>query len=437
MHTKRPTIHLLRDLTTICEVHDSNTRHSNFSYVDEHDYAWFGQAFQPKLTLDAVKVSQALESLPDAKAYPLALGGLIVVADKTVPSSTTLTLHHATSDEDEVPMSVAEFVPVTNPIEELDSPLYEIRSLPGNGRGLVARFDISQGSRILVETPLLVAHNMPSESLEPTLAAKLKLLSRGKQRQFLSLHNNFPGRYPFSGTVKTNPLPCGPESDIGGVYATASLINHSCLPNAHNNWNPDDGRETIHAIQSISSGEEITICYSKGGPSTDRRSGLKQAFGFDCDCSTCSLPPVELQASDARRLRIQQLDNAVGDPVRMMHNPIASIADCKSLLNLLEMEHGRSGSALFARLYYDAFQISIAHGDQARAAVFAKRAYEERVLCEGEDSPSTRKMKDLMRTPTNHSSFAAYSSCWKSKRDAMPKGVNSVAYDRWLWRDTE
>lgn len=86
----KPTIHSLRDLTTICEVLDSDTlqlRHSNFSYVDQHDYVWFGRAFQPKLTLDVVKVSQALELLPDAKAYPPAPGDLIVAADVS-PSST-------------------------------------------------------------------------------------------------------------------------------------------------------------------------------------------------------------------------------------------------------------------------------------------------------------------------------------------------------------
>ncbi|KAK0930476.1 hypothetical protein LTR48_004010 [Friedmanniomyces endolithicus] len=59
-------------------------------------------------------------------------------------------------DEDGPPMSVAEFVFDTNPVEELDSTLYETRSIPGKGRGLVARFNIPQGSRILVETPLIV-----------------------------------------------------------------------------------------------------------------------------------------------------------------------------------------------------------------------------------------------------------------------------------------
>ncbi|KAK1079000.1 hypothetical protein LTR33_006760 [Friedmanniomyces endolithicus] len=102
----KPTIHTLRDLTTICEVLDSDTlqlRHSNFSYVDQHDYVWFGRAYQPKLTLDAAKVSQALELLPDAKANPLAPEGLTVVAH--VNASTTYTKRPKLSlvDDDEAP----------------------------------------------------------------------------------------------------------------------------------------------------------------------------------------------------------------------------------------------------------------------------------------------------------------------------------------------
>jgi hypothetical protein len=40
-------------------------------------------------------------------------------------------------------------------------------------------------------------------------------------------------------------------------------------------------------------------------------------------------------------------------------------------------------------------EMTIAHGDQARASAFAERGYKMRVICEGEDSPETRKLKDL------------------------------------------
>jgi len=308
--------------------------------------------------------------------------------------------------------------------------------MPGRGRGLVARFNIAKGTRILLEKPLLTIQSMPPELLEITLASKLKSLSKAEQRQFLSLHNHFPGKYPFGGIAKTNALPCGSGSSTGGVYSTTCLINHSCLPNSHNNWNSDVAHETIHAVRPIMSGEEITISYDKGGPSSARQARLRQAFGFDCSCSVCSLPLHELHISDARRSQIQRLDDTIGDPFRMRSNPAASLADCHSLLQVLEEEYRGSASALLMRLYYDAFQIAIGHGDKGRAVVFAERAYKARAVCEGDDSPDTRRIKCLMENPAAHASFGACSMRWKTKKKSAPKGVDAVEFERWLWRQS-
>jgi SET domain len=322
----------------------------------------------------------------------------------------------------------------TDPISELNLQLFDIQSVPGKGKGLVARFNIAKGTRILYETPLFTTPNLsPISLMESNIATKLKALSKPEQRQFLSLHNNFPGKYPFSGVVKTNALPCGPDSAIGGVYPTICLINHSCLPNAHNSWNSDAKWETIHAIRYIKSGEEITISYDKGGSSDSRRTYLKDAFGFDCNCSLCSLPLPDLQISDARRLQIQHLDNVIGDSDSVMKKPDDCLTDCHCLLQVLEVEYKGSAVALIARLYYDAFQISITHGDQARASVFAERGYRSRIICEGEDSPETQKIKNLMENPARHRNFGA-SKRWKAAKGLVPKGLDTDGFEKWLWR---
>lgn len=51
--------------------------------------------------------------------------------------------------------------------------------------------------------------------MESSVALKLKALSKTEQWQFLSLHNNFPGKHLVSGFVKTNALPCGSGSATG------------------------------------------------------------------------------------------------------------------------------------------------------------------------------------------------------------------------------
>ncbi|KAI1396977.1 SET domain-containing protein [Hypoxylon fuscum] len=312
--------------------------------------------------------------------------------------------------------------------------LFEIQQIPGKGRGLLATSDIAKGTRIVSEKPLFTINSMAQPTLEEVLAKKLKALPKEQQRQFLSLHNNFPGPYPFSGIVKTNCLPCGVGSPIGGAYPTICLINHSCLPNAHCNWNEDYEVETVHATSLIKAGEEITINYSDEGPSYVRQARLRKSFGFDCNCIVCSLPKQELEASDARRLEIQRLDEAIGDPVRMRDRPSASLADCRSLANIIKEEYGDPMDPLYARLYYDAFQICAGHGDRVRASVFAEKAYKIRVMCEGEDSSLTKRTKRFADDPTSHSTFGVYSKKWKGPGKFSPSSLDAADFEAWLWR---
>lgn len=319
-------------------------------------------------------------------------------------------------------------------MENLENPLFEVKEIPEKGKGLVARSDIAEGTRILCEKRLFTVRSRALEEVQRDIAAKIQALSREEQRQFFSLHNNFLGRFALAGIVKTNALPCGPDSPVGGVYLTACRINHSCLPNCHHNWNPDARHETIHAIRPIAAGEEITISYENGRPSAARRAFLSVSFGFDCECTKCSVDKPEREAGDARRILIERLDEAIGDPSRMMSRPVESLRDCHKLIQVLGEEFEGYAGALNARVYYDAFQVCIAHGDQARASVMAERAYKFRVACEGEDSPETKKVKGLSIKPADHASFGSYSMNWRSKKTMVPKGLDAAQFNRWLFK---
>lgn len=267
------------------------------------------------------------------------------------------------------------------------------------------------------------------------MAAKLRAMAKAQQRQYFSLHNNFPGKPVLGSILRTNGLPCGPGSSVAGVYPTVCLINHSCLPNSHNNWNDEAKHETIHAIRPIKAGEEVTISYDRGGPSAVRKALLENKFGFDCNCSTCTLPPAELRDSDARRALIQRLDEAIGDPYRMANKPVESLRDCHSLLKTLNKEFKGYTGAHSCRLYSDAFRICIGHGDQARASEFAERAYRSRVCCEGEDSPQTKRMKLISAKPASHMSHAMLSKKWNTTKKMVPKGLDEAQFEAWLFRE--
>ncbi|KAI1387324.1 SET domain-containing protein [Hypoxylon trugodes] len=323
---------------------------------------------------------------------------------------------------------------ITDPIKELSTPLLEVAIIPGRGRGLIARSNIPLGTRILCEKPLLTVKPMPDDELEEYISTQLKALSKNEQRQFLSLHNNFPRMHPFRGVVKTNGLACGCDSSVGGVYANICLINHSCLPNTHHSWNTDAKHETIYAIRPIECGKEITISYHPGKPSAVRQKSLMKSFGFQCTCKQCSLPAAELQASDRRRILIESLDDQIGDPVTFAGSPNTILESCRTLLHLAEEEYEGYPGAILARLFYDAFQVCIANGDQARARTFAQRAYEARLVCEGEDNPDTKKMKAFARKPTDHHSHGLSSMRWKTTKEMVPKGLDADQFEMWLFR---
>ena len=329
---------------------------------------------------------------------------------------------------------MAQYLPGSENIYGSDRPLFQIHTVPGKGRGLVACSDIAKGTRILMEKPLFVTPKVsPVGLMVSNIAVKLKSLSKDQQRQFFSLHNNFPREHPLSGIVNTNALPCGSDSAIGGIYPTICLINHSCLPNTCNTWNNNTGCETIHALRKINAGEEITIRYDNGSLFEPRRTRLKSAFGIDCTCSPCTLPITERQTSDTRRLQIQHLDDAIGNSDRVISKPDECLADCRTLLQVLEAEYKDAALVLSARAYYDALQVCITHGDQARASVFAERGYQCRRIAEGEDSPATAKLKELKENPAGHRNFGV-SSKWKTAKRLVPKGLDAGAFEEWLWK---
>jgi hypothetical protein len=81
------------------------------------------------------------------------------------------------------------------------------------------------------------------------------------------------------------------NDDVGRLcFPSASLFNHSCLPNA---WAYTDDKSPsirIIAIRDIDPGEEICISYLNGGASVEKnRQTLSKQFGFSCQCDQCSL----------------------------------------------------------------------------------------------------------------------------------------------------
>lgn len=80
-----------------------------------------------------------------------------------------------------------------------------------------------------------------------------------------------------------------------GVFPLFSRINHSCVPNVHNQYNPTLRRLTLHACRDIEAGEQIFVSYVEYACRTRQQRASELAYwGFVCDCSACLDPAVDI-----------------------------------------------------------------------------------------------------------------------------------------------
>ncbi|KAF4894958.1 SET domain-containing protein 5 [Colletotrichum fructicola] len=312
---------------------------------------------------------------------------------------------------------------------------YRIMAVDGKGKGMFAARRIARGTRLLAESPVFrVPRDEPNlQKLEAVMAQKVRSLSQAQRQSFLALHNCHGTRHSQAlGIAKTNALPLGSGAREGGIFLEASRINHSCRHNAQNTWNADRGQLTVHALRDIDDGEEITISYLGASENySSRQSRLKESFGFTCACELCTLPDSQRKQSDQRLDRITYLDDRIGDGICITSTPLACLRMAHEMKHLME-EEGIT-DARIPRLYYDALQIMIAHGDEARARVFAERASAERICVEGSDSPQVLRLQRYAQNPASHALYGT-SKRWAQKADNVPRGLNDQDFEKWLWR---
>ena len=77
---------------------------------------------------------------------------------------------------------------------------------------------------------------------------------------------------------------------LQAVYATGSLLEHDCVPNANKTFN-GDMQVVIRAAVAISKGDKIAITYTDPLWGTlNRQQHLKQSKFFTCQCERCKDP---------------------------------------------------------------------------------------------------------------------------------------------------
>ncbi|KAK3849746.1 hypothetical protein Pcinc_042339, partial [Petrolisthes cinctipes] len=86
-----------------------------------------------------------------------------------------------------------------------------------------------------------------------------------------------------------------PDSSILGVYPSASLLEHDCIPNTHRTFDADLNL-VVRAAIPIKRGDHLTSCYTESISTTNyRQEHLRASKYFICGCKRCT-DPTELKA---------------------------------------------------------------------------------------------------------------------------------------------
>jgi len=251
------------------------------------------------------------------------------------------------------------------------SKLYDIKYADGKGIGVFANQDIKHGTRIMSELPLLIC---PAQTAVPTAFSEL---SRRDQGFFLSLHCR---QYDADDieritTLAEDPiegldvweLPVELQAKVIAIHRTnfitaredktvvcvdISRLNHSCIPNAHHQWNDNIGAVTVHAEKDIGVGEEIVISYV---PLCLDRATRTVRLGFKCLCAACDASTAFGQASEERRKMLSLIDDILVEKRWLTargvdNNHADGISNVSESMKLLEKE-GIDGWGMTRRFF--------------------------------------------------------------------------------------
>lgn len=126
------------------------------------------------------------------------------------------------------------------------------------------------------------------------------------------------------------------------IFATTSLINHSCLPNASVSFQPRFGVAVVTSIRDLRAGEDIRISYGpmvnsyNSSTAEERMNRLKRNYGFDCDCEGCARGWPGLKFTVDSKISSEEDMN---QPQEIMKHPVEKLAECQEILHKMTQKN--------------------------------------------------------------------------------------------------
>jgi len=249
-------------------------------------------------------------------------------------------------------------------------PCFVTKEIPGKGTGVVAVEDIQPGQLIIAEPPLFVVpwwvrHSLyPGKELDAALMRLLNDLSDEEEQSFYNLSDcksRVGEEATEMGIWRTNNFALGRSHSkcSNGIFPKLSRFNHSCVPTAEFRWNEKQRRQEIRAIRSISTGQEICLCYFTTSileaGKDERREYLRSRYGFDCDCEACQLSGETSEADDNLRGEVKALKSEIDELVYEwvdIEEVNAASADSKSSCDEDVVDQDYSRALILAKRRY-------------------------------------------------------------------------------------
>ncbi|KAK4124437.1 SET domain-containing protein [Parathielavia appendiculata] len=220
---------------------------------------------------------------------------------------------------------------------------YEIRNVPGRGKGVVAKRRFSKHQIIMVDFPVLIIRldfvnndRYTQRQKRRLMETSVRQLPTEQRRAIMGLARSSGGE-PILEALRTNGFGIEIEAvQHLALFLNGSRVNHNCRPNSFWRFTNSNMAMEVVALRDVSVGEEITHSYAPLGHTYEERKRALQAWGFRCNCALCSTRTVERDLSDSRRERLREVHLTLGQAERLGSQRVAELV--REAMSLIEQE---------------------------------------------------------------------------------------------------
>ncbi|KAF2656577.1 SET domain-containing protein [Lophiostoma macrostomum CBS 122681] len=282
----------------------------------------------------------------------------------------------------------------------IDSRVWEAKSIPGKGIGVVAKRTLKFKDRVTAYTPALLAYlDDGLELLEREKYLRIAVEQLPEATRDSYLHLAYIYGYPdirVQDIVKGNTfqLQLAGQNHLA-IFPETSRFNHDCSPNAQYYLDPELLTHFVHTTRPVAPGEEINLVYTSPLEDTaTRQQKLQDGFHFTCSCSRCTAHSTDPTLDQMQGMQDSLNDwsaTSTGSP--KLAEKLLQLYRKEGLEGFLDIPYG------FAALAYNAV------GNSKEAEKYANLAREAILMKDGPWTPNLQLWNELLKDSKKHWSY--------------------------------